>query len=118
MERRKFPRQDVRGSTLRATLVLAGGSLLNSRSFSTVEIDAHPLDLSQGGMCVSLGLDAHWSTISREKEIDLFLGKGEEREPLKAKVVRLEKGDQVLGLEFKTPLHDMARFLLPAELLH
>ena len=116
MERRRFPRQDVRGTALRATLVLTGGSLLDNNSSRTVEIDAHPFDLSRGGMCVSLGLVAHWTTISREKEIDLVLASGGERKPLKARVVWLEKGDQILGLEFRTPLQDAARFLLPAEL--
>lgn len=116
MERRRFPRQDVRETVLKATLVLTGGSLLDSNSFSTVEIEAHPIDLSRGGMCVTLGLDAHWTTISREKEIDLVLASGGECEPLKVRVVWLEKGDQILGLEFKAPLQDAARFLLPAEL--
>lgn len=116
MEKRRFPRQDVRGTVLKATLVLAGGSLLDSSLFSAVEIDARPTDLSQGGVCVTLGLDAHWATISREREIDFILTNGLVSEHLKTRVAWLKEGGQTLGLEFKTPLHDAARFLLPAEL--
>ena len=116
MERRRFPRQDVRGTVLKATLVLTGGSLLDGNSSSTIEIDTHPIDLGRGGMRVALGLVAHWTTLSREKEIGLVLANGKDSEPLQARVVRLEDGNQVLGLEFKTPLQDTARFLLPAEL--
>jgi hypothetical protein len=116
LERRKSSRQDVRGIPLKATLVLSGGSLLKKDSHSAIEIDAHPINLSQTGVCLKLDLDASWVTISPTKEVDLFLERGEAREPLKGKVVHFLQGHKVLGLEFSTPLKDLSRFLIPEEL--
>jgi hypothetical protein len=111
VERRKFPRQDVRGSPLKATLVLTGGSLLNSATHNAVEIDAHPLDLSQGGIRLSLGLKAHWATFSPQREIDLFLvGDEGRRKPFKATVIRFLEQDHELSLEFRNPQWDVAEF--------
>jgi hypothetical protein len=114
VERRKFPRQDVRGTPLKATLVLSGGSLLNRNSFNAVEIETHPIDLSRGGMSLSLGLDTVWATFSPEREVDLHLDcGGDSGSHVRARVVRIEAGDQVLGLEFVSPLEDESPFLQP-----
>jgi hypothetical protein len=109
VERRKFPRQNVRGTSLKATLVLTGGSLLKTESYSAVEIDAHPIDLSEGG--IRLFLDAHWATFSPQKEVDLFLVNSDERKPVKATVVRYLEDVRELSLEFQDPL-DVSRYLL------
>lgn len=112
MERRKFPRQDVRGTPLRATLVLTGGSLLNKDSFNAVEIETHPIDLSRGGMSVLLGLDSVWATFSPERHVELHLNQtGKPHSRISARVVRVEAGEQVLGLEFESPLEDASPFL-------
>jgi hypothetical protein len=116
LERRKFSRQDVQGIPLKATLVLSGGSLLRKDSHSAIEIDAQPINLSQAGICLRLGLDAAWVTFSHKKEVDLLLERGPERQPLKGKVVHYEEDHQVIGLEFIAPLSDLSRFLLPEEL--
>jgi len=114
VERRKFPRQDVRGTPLKATLVLTGESLLKTESYSAVEIDAHPIDLSEGGIRLCLDLDAHWATFSPQKEIDLFLVSGEGRKPVKATVVRYLEDIHELGLEFQDPLDVSQYFLQPS----
>jgi hypothetical protein len=112
VERRKFPRQDVRGTPLRATLVLTGGSLLKKDSFNAVEIETHPLDLSRGGMSVAIGLDSVWATFSPERQVELHLNQyGEPHSRITARVVRVEAGDHVLGLEFEAPLEDASPFL-------
>lgn len=117
MERRKFPRQDVRGIPLKVTLVLIGGSLLNRASTSAVEIDAQPIDLSEGGIRLSLGLKAHWATFSPQKEIDLFLvsAKGR-RMPLKATVIRFLEDVHELGLKFQDPEGNVSEFIQRASL--
>lgn len=112
MERRKFPRRDVRGTPLKATLVLTGGSLLNKNSFNAVEIETHPIDLSQGGMSLSLGLDSVWATFSPMREVELYLDRGGLRESrIRARVVHVQAGDHVLGLEFVSPLGEESPFL-------
>lgn len=116
MERRKFSRQDVRGIPLKATLVLSGGSLLKKDSHSAIEIDAHPINLSSHGICLRLGLNATWDTISPTKEVDLFLERGSQRQPLRGKVVHLEQDHRIIGLEFSSPFGDLSRFLVPEEL--
>jgi len=114
VERRKFPRQDVRGTPFKATLVLTGGSLLKKDSFNAMEIEIHPLDLSRGGMSFSLALDSVWATFAPEREFDLYLDRGGDRESrVRARVVRVQAGDHVLGLEFASPLEDASLFLTP-----
>lgn len=113
MERRKFPRQDVRGAPLKATLVLTGGSLL-SNSAHSVEIETYPINLSRGGMSVSLGFSAVWATISPDREVDLCLGRdGVAESRIRAKIVRVQPWDHVLGLEFASPLENASPFLEP-----
>ncbi len=117
MERRKFPRQDVRGIPFKAIVVLTGGSLLNKESHSAVEIDAHPIDLSQGGIRLSLGLKAHWATFTPQREVDLFLVSDEGRRmPFKATVVRFLKDVHELGLKFRDPVGDVSEFVQRASL--
>jgi PilZ domain-containing protein len=112
VERRKFPRQDVRGTPIRATLVLTGGSLLNKDSLNAVEIETHPIDLSRGGMSVLLGLDSVWATLSPEREVELHINRtGEPQSRIRARVVRVEAGDHVLGLEFEAPLETASPLL-------
>jgi hypothetical protein len=104
----------VRGTPFKATLVLTGGSLLNKDSFRAMEIEIHPIDLSRGGMSLTLGLDSVWATFSPEREVDLYLDRGGERESrLRARVVHVQAGDHVLGLEFVAPLEDASPFLQP-----
>lgn len=116
MEKRKFPRQDVRGTPLKAVLILSGGSLLNEECVSQVEIDAHAIDLSRGGMRVGLDFDAMWTTISPMHSVDLFLERDGRVISLKAKVVHVEESEHELGLEFLHPLESMSGYLMPHEL--
>ena len=117
MERRRFPRHDVSGLPLKATLILTGESLLKRNSPHSVEISAHPNNLSQSGISLTLDLNAPWETLSSQTEIELCLERDLVNQPLKGKVVHLQKGDhQTLGLEFVAPLNDMTSFLLPHEL--
>lgn len=116
MERRRFPRQDVRGTPLKAMLILSGGSLLNKDSVNQVEIDAHAIDLSLGGVRLSLDFDAMWTTISPQKDVELFLERDGKMTPVKAKVVHVETEERQLGLEFIHPLDNMSGYLLPHEL--
>lgn len=110
---------------LKATLVLAGGSLLRRDLPTTVEIQARPINLSPFGISVSLDLQAVWSTLTQTKEVGIFLERGRERHRVLGKIVHLEDlqdpadreaGQRILGLEFSTPLRDVTRFLLPQEL--
>lgn len=118
MERRRFPRQDVREVPLKATLVLAGGSLLKRNLPTAIEIDTHPVNLSRSGVCLSVGLQTTWSTISPAKELELVFERGGERTPVKGRVIHtsVTGQDRFLGVEFSTPLKDVSRFLLPGEL--
>ena len=102
---------------LKATVVLNGGSLLHSQACSDVEFDAHPIDLSQGGIRLSLGLQAHWATFSPQREIELFLVNDEGgRIPFRATVVRFLKDSQELSLQFQEPLGHISEFVQKASL--
>ena len=117
MERRKFPRLDVRNLPLKATLVLQGSSLLQKNSRNSVEIETRPINLSQGGVCLSMDFNVDWETLTLRKEVEVLLENGPERQPLFGKVVRLERGENhILSLEFASPLRNVTHFLIPEEL--
>lgn len=79
-----------------------------------MEIEIHPLDLSRGGISFSLGLDTVWATFAPEREVDLYLDRGGSSESrVRGRVVRVQAGDHVLGLEFQSPLEDASPFLTP-----
>lgn len=105
-DRRRFPRHDVSKSSLKASLVLSGGSLLKN-SQNSVEIDTHPVDFSRGGMRLSLGLDAVWTTIAPMHEIDISLGDTHDT-VRKARVVHFIPQDHSVGLEFISPFEDVS----------
>ncbi len=106
-DRRRFPRHDVSKTSLKASLVLSGGSLLKKNSQNSVEIDTNPLDFSRGGMRLSLGLDAVWSTLAPAHEIDVSLG-GNHETVRKARVVHIMPKDHSVGLEFLKPFEDVS----------
>ena len=116
MERRRFPRQDVRGTPLKATLILAGGSLLKRGLPTAIEINAEPVNLSRSGVCISLGLDTTWETFLMKKEVQLLLERGKESRSLRGRIVHLKDENRTLGLEFDAPLPDFSHLLLPEEL--
>lgn len=97
-------------------LILSGGSLLNRNSISQVEIDAHAIDLSRGGVRLSLDFDALWATIAPERDVELYLEREGRMTPVHAKVVYVEREEHQLGLEFLKPLESMSGFLVPHEL--
>lgn len=109
---------------LKATLLLSGASLLKEEVSTSIEIQARPINLSRSGICLTLGVDADWVTISPKKKINLILEGGLEKKSLTGRVVHHDQGAdsiqqrQVLGLEFIPPLDDLARFLVPHELQH
>jgi hypothetical protein len=105
-ERRKFPRHDVTKTSLKASLVLNGGSLLKN-SQNSVEIDTNPVDLSRGGMRLSLGLDAVWTTLAPAYEIDVSLGNNHEN-VRKARVIHVLPKEHTVGLEFISPFEDVS----------
>lgn len=106
----------MRGTPLKATLVLTGGSLLNKNSFNAVEIETQPIDLSRGGMSVFLELESVWATFSPEREVELHLDRGGERESrIRARVVHVQPGEHILGLEFASPFEDVSP-LFPSQL--
>ena len=103
-ERRRFLRHNVQDIPLRAVLILTGGSLLNQDLSSVIEIDARPINMSQGGICLSLVFDATWNMISTSKELEISLQNGAKSYSLKGKIVRTVQKDRLLGLEFTSPL--------------
>lgn len=117
MERRLFPRQDIRGTALKARLVLTGGSLLNKNSPAAIEIDAQPVNLSRSGVCLSLSPDVTWDTLTPKKELFLYLEGAGGRCPLQGRIVHKGEGaSTTLGMQFAAPLEDVSQFLLPTEL--
>ena len=117
VEKRRYPRQLVSDrSPLEARLILSGGSLIQASSPRSIEIGARPLDLSQGGICLSLQLDVPWETLTPKKEVSLLLTLGEESWLLPATVVRHEKKARTLGLQFSQSLASLTPFLTPPEL--
>lgn len=117
VERRRHPRQPIAGgSPLEAKVILSGGSLIQSSSPRSIEIGAKPIDVSQGGICLSLTLDVPWETLTPSKEVSLMLTLGQESWLLPATVVRHEKKDRTLGLQFAEALPSLAPFLTPLEL--
>ncbi len=122
VERRRFPRQGVGGTSIKATLLLPANSLLKEDFSSVVEIDAKPINISQGGICVSLGMDAVWLMTSSDhhskKELEIVLEHGGKSESLKSCVVRADADHNILGLEFQTPLQYLSPLLVPQEMDH
>ncbi|MBI2066525.1 MAG: PilZ domain-containing protein [Deltaproteobacteria bacterium] len=117
MEKRRFPRQIVlQNSGLSAKLILAGGSLLESTSPRTIEIGAVPLDISRGGIGLTLKLDVPWVTLTPQKKVSLLLNVGSQVWLLPAIVVRHETESQTIALEFANPLESLSPFLTPKEL--
>lgn len=115
-EKRKYPRREVlSGSALNAKLVLTGGSLLSTTPRS-IEIDAQPLNISQGGIGLLLKLDVPWETLTPQKEVALHLNMGNQIWRLLAKVVHHARDHRTIGLEFTQPLPSLTPFLTPAEL--
>jgi hypothetical protein len=117
VENRKFTRQLVtNGSDLSAKLILSGGSLLESTSPRTIEIGAPPLDISRGGIGLSLKLDVPWVTLTPKKRVSLLLSIGSQVWLLPATVVRHQSEEQTIALEFSNPLDTLSPFLTPKEL--
>ena len=117
MERRKYLRQELNSEGgLKARIVLTGESLLRKSQLQIIEIGAAPVNISQGGICISLPFSAPWEPIANQKEIELVLEKETEKRELKGKVVRAVGGHQTLGVEFSTPISDLSPFLIPREL--
>lgn len=107
MERRRFPRRNVSGLALKATIVISGESLLAERTPKFVEIDAKPVNISRSGICLSMNLGTPWDTFSPDKELDLFLQRGKTKQALKGKIVHILEGGHIIGLEFCHTLNDM-----------
>lgn len=116
MERRRFPRQDLRGKPIQARLVLTGGSLLKKDASHSIEIDVRPINLSRGGVGLTLGVDATWDSIAPSREVTLLLEASGVRAPFRGRVVRYEGGSRLMGFEFDRPLKEISRFLIPVEL--
>ena len=116
VERRRFPRRDLRGTPIQARLVLTGNSLLKRDASHSIEIDARPVNLSRGGVGLTLEVDATWAAIAPEKEVSLLLEASGSRAPFRGKVVRYEGESRLMGLEFDRPLSEISRFLIPVEL--
>lgn len=111
MERRKFPRRDLKGSPIRATVILTGGSLLKDDFPTSIEITTEALNISEGGVCLAAPFQTTWETLSPEKEVDLYLTKAESKDgakdgegyAVKGTIRRVEKETELLGMEFKNP---------------
>ena len=105
-DRRKYPRQDVQDLSLRATVILAGMSLLNQSLDNSVEITMKPVNVSRGGICLSMEIEATWDTMSLHKEVGFILEKAEGSQPslLRGRVVRMDYEHQLMGLEFPHPV--------------
>ncbi len=116
LERRRFPRQDVRQVPLKAAVLLNGTSLITEGTPYLIEIGAHPIDLSQTGISLSLDVDAAWESLVMQKELDLLLTTGSDQEELKGRIVRVVDRAHILGLEFACLLKDFARFFIPSHL--
>ncbi len=117
MEKRRHLRQSIPGgSPLTAKLILSGGSLLELTALRTIEIGAKPLNISQGGICLTLLLDVPWETLAPKKEVSLLLSQGDQAWLLPAIVVRQGENHRTLGLRFADPLPTVAPFLAPSEL--
>ena len=117
MEKRRYVRHLLPNETsFVAKLLLSGGSLLETTTPRTIEIGAHPLNISQGGIGLTLVLEVPWETLTPQKQVTLLLSVGEQIWLLPATVTRHEKDHRTIGLEFKDPLKTLAPFLAPAEL--
>jgi len=117
VERRRFPRQDVQGMSLKVGVVINGGSLISHDTPRAIEIQAQAINLSRSGICLTLVIDAIWQTIMPHREVTLVLERGPERQSLKAEVVRVQsKKHMMIGLKFPSPFSDMSKFLIPEEL--
>ncbi|MBI3540811.1 MAG: PilZ domain-containing protein [Deltaproteobacteria bacterium] len=111
MERRKFPRHDVKDVPLKAILILNGGSLLKADSPSAIEITTQAIDLSRGGISVALQFDAQWEILSTTRSMDLVIEKDGIQFPTRGHVVRRQARQNLLGLEFESPLRELTAFL-------
>lgn len=111
MEKRRFPRHDVQKVPLKATLVLRGGSLLKADSPSAIEITTQPIDLSRGGISVSLQFDALWEALSTTKDLDLMMERDGHEIPIRSHVARHVREKNLLALEFETPLQELSAYL-------
>lgn len=117
MEKRRFARQSISGgSALMAKVIMSGGSLLETTSPRSIEIGATPLDISRGGVCLSLKLDVPWETLTPHQPVSLLLTLGDQAWLLPAIVVRHEKNHRTIGFQFSEPLTTIAPFLAPPEL--
>ena len=117
VEKRRHRRQTFKeGSALVAKLILSGGSLIEKSSSTSIEIGATPLDISQGGIGLTLKLDVPWETLTPSKIVSLLLSSGPQSWLLEALVVRHERDHRTLGLQFVEPLSSIAPFLAPVEL--
>ena len=118
MERRGFPRHSVRGMSLKATLVLMGGSVLREDFSNAIEIKASPIDMSLSGMRLTLDMKTHWGNIAPGKDVELLLMKdgGSDLQSLHGQIVHVSKGGRTLGVKLSQPLQNMAKYLIPTEL--
>lgn len=117
VEKRRYPRQSFsKGSALSAKVILSGGSLLEATSPRTIEIGTKPLNISQGGICLSLFLDVPWETLTPSKQVSLLLTVSDQVWLLPAMVVRHERDHRTIALKFVDPLPSLIPFLTPREL--
>lgn len=102
--------------SLKATIILKGGSLLRQDFSNEIEIEARPLDLSLSGICITLDLKAHWANIAPHKDVEMILERGHDRQFLRGEIMHMSPGGRRLGVRFAKPLQNMANFLVPHEL--
>lgn len=114
MERRVFERYVLdKSHPLRATIVMSADSLVSKTNTTSIEMEGRPVNISRGGLCLTLDYDATWEVISSSKEVEIHLSNGDKGCSTRGKVTHLGTDRTVLGIQFYHPLIDLPELINP-----
>lgn len=102
-----------RDHSVRATIVMTGGSLLSVRNETAIELEGKLINISQGGLCLTLDYDANWDILSSSKELEIHLSNGDQRCSTVGRVTHYGTDRSILGIKFHKPLTDLDTLLNP-----
>ncbi len=109
VERRNYERHSLDVThPLRATIIMSGDSLLASSAHTTIELEGKPINISTGGVCLTLDYDATWEMLSSSKELLIHLHNGTEHIETRGRVTHVGGDRSILGIQFFRPLKNLS----------
>ena len=111
MERRRYTRYTISNRRgLSVSVLLSGGSLIETHTHHTLELEGRALDLSEGGMCLAFDFDPDLTSLEPDSEVEVVFHRAGREHSTWAKIVHVHEGHRKIGVEFNRPLKDLGEF--------